>query len=123
MNESPNCNYCVTRAADSGAGDCRSLAVLVGYIGFSSALVDRIRLWTDNDDGCGGWVGNAKNLTIQYTADLVALSSRTWLNVTGLANGFQGLELLNSSAVNSGGTVAGDVHFSAGGRRMGIADV
>jgi hypothetical protein len=42
-------------------------------IGFANTLVNRLRLWKD-DDGGGGQ--NIKNLTIQYTTDLGPLSSR-----------------------------------------------
>lgn len=84
-------------------------------IGFASTSVNRIRLWKDNASGYG-FSPNIKDLTIQYTADTaVPLSSRTWVTVTGLTNGFLGTELLNATAVNSNGTVTGDVHNSAAG--------
>jgi hypothetical protein len=81
-------------------------------IGFDSTLVNRLRLWKD-DDGGGGQ--NIKNLTIQYTTDLGPLASRNYTTVTGLTNGFLGTELMDASSVNSNGTVIGDIHDSVAG--------
>ena len=52
---------------------------------------------------------------IEYTASPVStpLSQRVWTPVTGLANGFQGTELWQASAVNANGTVNADNHDSA----------
>ena len=84
------------------------------YLGLNlgtSADVNRIRLWKDNNGGGGA---NYKNLVIRYTTDspTTPLSSRTFQNVSGLVNGFEGTELLVAAAVNSNGTVINDVHDS-----------
>ena len=81
-------------------------------IGFTNTPVNRLRLWKQRDGGGGQ---NIKDLTIQYTTDSVQLSLRTWLTVTGLANGFMGTESLNATAVNTDGTVVGDIHDSPTG--------
>jgi hypothetical protein len=83
-------------------------------IGFASTPVSRLRLWKERYGGGGQ---NIKNLTIQYTTDdpSVPLSSRSWINVTGLTNGFNGTELMVATAVNSNGTVTGDIHDSPTG--------
>jgi hypothetical protein len=81
-------------------------------IGFDSSLVNRLRLWKD-DDGGGGQ--NIKNLTIQYTTDLGPLETRTYTTVTGMINGFLGTELMDATSVNSNGTIVGDIHDSVAG--------
>ena len=83
--------------------------------GFDSSEVDRIRLW--KDDYCG-----PSNLTIQYTTDTDPyLPNRSWQNVTGLQNGFQGAEYLRTfdsgsgrvpATVDPSGTVTADDHYS-----------
>lgn len=73
--------------------------------GFSSTSVNRIRLYKDD------YVG-PHSLSIQYTTDTGSLDSRTWTNVSGLQNGYEGTELLNATSVNSNGTVTGDSHNS-----------
>jgi hypothetical protein len=85
-------------------------------VGFDSSHVNRIRLWKVPDSGFG-FTPNIKNLAIQYTNSNPAtpLDLRVWQNVTGLANGFQGNELLDATAVNANGTVTGDVHNSPAG--------
>lgn len=77
----------------------------------SIATVSRIRLFKDNDSGGGGPL--AKNLTIDYTATdaSVPLANRTWIPVTGLANGFNGTELMTATAL-ANGAVIGDNHNS-----------
>ena len=75
-------------------------------IAFSSASVDRIRLYKETEYG-------PHDLTIQYTTDTGGLTERTWQTVTGLVNGFEGTELLDATAVNANGTVEGDFHSSA----------
>lgn len=84
----------------------------------SLTTVSRIRLWKDANLGEPGWdfpnpkIGK-KDLLIQYTTDPTgALSSRTWVNVSGLSNGYHGSELLSASSVNSNGSVTGDSHDS-----------
>jgi hypothetical protein len=83
-------------------------------IGFASAPVHRIRLWKERQGGGGQ---NIKDLTIQYTTDdnSIALSARTWVNVTGVSNGYLGSELLDASSVQADGTVTGDIHDSPAG--------
>lgn len=77
--------------------------------GFASALVNRIRLYKDNEYG-------AHNLTIQYTTGTDSdLNARTWQNVTRLSNGYFGTELLTATAISSNGTVTADAHVSTGG--------
>jgi hypothetical protein len=78
-----------------------------GYLdfGFASTPVDRIRLYKDD------YVG-PHDLTIQYTTDSGSLPSRSWTNVSGLANGFFGTELLQATSVNTDGTVTGEHHNS-----------
>ena len=85
------------------------------YLGVSLAgasPVSRIRLFKDADTGSVGVY--PKNLTIEYTTSdpSIPLSSRVWTAVTGLANGYNGSELMTATAVNSNGTVAGDSHNS-----------
>ena len=53
-----------------------------------------------------------KNLVIQYTTDLIPLTSRSWNNVSNLVNGYYGIELLDATAVNPDGTVIEDLHDS-----------
>ncbi len=83
-------------------------------IGFAATPVNRVRLWKEPNGGGGQ---NIKNLTIQYTTDNVSvpLSSRTWTTVTGLANGFDGSELMIATSVTGNGTVTGDTHNSTTG--------
>jgi len=77
----------------------------------SLTTISRIRLWKDANLGESG--SGTKDLLIQYTTDQTgALSSRTWVNVSGLSNGYQGSELLSASSVNSNGSVTGDSHNS-----------
>ena len=85
-------------------------------VGFNSELVNRIRLWKVPDSGFG-FTPNIKDLVIQYTtsSSVTPLDLRVWQTVTGLTNGFLGLELLNASSVNANGTVTGDVHNSPAG--------
>ena len=79
-------------------------------ISFNSTTVNRIRIHKSANGGGGP---NIKDLTIQYTTDiLLPLSSRTWITVTGLTNGYLGTELMDATQVNSNGTVIGDVHNS-----------
>lgn len=80
----------------------------------SAKSVSRIRLFKDNDGGGGTLSDFFKNLTIEYTTTgaSTAMESRTWTRVTGLANGFNGTELLTAVAVNSDGTVTRDSHSS-----------
>ncbi|MDX1983295.1 MAG: choice-of-anchor D domain-containing protein, partial [Bryobacteraceae bacterium] len=68
-----------------------------------------------NDGGGGTLSDHFKNLVIEYTTTNAStpLPERTWTRVTGLANGFNGTELLVASAVNSDGTVTRDSHNSA----------
>ena len=73
--------------------------------GFDSANVNRIRLYKDTYAG-------PHDLAIQYTTDTGDLTARSWTNVSGLSNGFKGTELLDATAVNSDGTVSGDLHDS-----------
>jgi len=83
-------------------------------LGFASAAtINRIRLYKDNDSGGSGPV--AKNLSIEYTTDSpsIPLSQRNWILVTGLANGFQGAELMVAASVSATGAVSGDNHNSA----------
>jgi hypothetical protein len=80
--------------------------------GFDSTPVNRLRLYKDN------YVG-PHDLTIQYTTDTGPLTGRSWTNVSGLANGFGGTELLNATSVGAGGTVAADVHDSFAGDGWG----
>jgi len=79
-------------------------------VGFADAKVGRLRLWKESNGGGGQPI---KNLTVQYTTGTGPLSTRTWINVTGLANGFGGAELLRATAVNADGTVTGDTHSSS----------
>src|SRR3954471_1368484 len=83
-------------------------------VGFNSSPVGRIRLWKSPDGGGGPSI---KNLVIQYTNDSTAtpLDLRTWQNVSGLSSGYALGEPFNASAVNTNGTVTGDVHDSPGG--------
>jgi hypothetical protein len=88
-----------------------------------STEVNRIRLWKDNDTGgCGE---GAYDLVIQYTTDSGPLPLRTWQNVANLTTGYlplvtgdtqlatgYGFETLQATAVNSDGTVTGEVHDS-----------
>lgn len=80
----------------------------------SAKTVSRIRLFKDNDGGGGTLSDFFKNLTIEYTTTSAStpLPDRTWTRVTGLANGFNGAELLTAVAVNSDGTVTRDSHNS-----------
>ncbi len=75
-----------------------------------STNVNRIRLWKNPQFG-------PHNLEILFTNDNTAtpLSSRTFQNVSGLVNGFNGTELLVASSVNSNGTVVTDSHDSVNG--------
>jgi hypothetical protein len=81
-------------------------------VGFAPANVARIRLFKDNDSGGSGPI--AKILVIEYTTDppSTPLPSRTWRAVTGMANGFQGSELMSGARVNPKGVVIGDNHNS-----------
>ena len=82
------------------------------YIGLdfgSSYYLNRIRLWKDNDNGCGGQA--PPDLVIQYTTGAGPLSGRTWTTVTTLQTGYQG-ETLQAAAVNLNGTVSADGHDS-----------
>ena len=81
-------------------------------VGFAEANVGRLRLWKERNGGGGELI---KNLTIQYTTGTGPLSSRTWANVSGLANGVGGAEPLKATAVSPAGTVTGDVHDSPAG--------
>ena len=81
-------------------------------IGFDTTPVNRLRLWKERFGGGGQ---NVKDLVISYTTDGGPLSSRLWIPVTGLANGFHGTEFLVATAVNANGTVLGDVHDSPSG--------
>jgi hypothetical protein len=78
----------------------------------ASASISRLRIFKDNDAGGPGLI--AKNLTIEYTTSdpSVPLASRVWQTVSGLANGYQGAELLTATAVNANGTVTADNHNS-----------
>jgi hypothetical protein len=75
---------------------------------FDSTKVNRIRLYKNGEYG-------PHDLTIQYTTGTGALDARSWTTVSGLANGFEAAELLDATAVNSNGTVTGDVHDSPAG--------
>jgi len=97
-----------TWSTQSGNSAAARLAVA-----FDSTLVNRLRLWKDDADGASLVSVNAKDLTIQYTTDTNPdLSLRSWTTVSGLTSGFLGTELINSTAVNSNGTVVADVHDS-----------
>jgi uncharacterized protein (TIGR03437 family) len=84
------------------------------YLGvsFASTAVNRIRIFKDPDSGFSGPI--AKDLTIEYTTSdpSVPLSSRVWIPVSGLVNGFQAAEYLTAASVNTNGTVTGDLHNS-----------
>ena len=71
-------------------------------------------MWKDRDGGGGA---NIKDLVILWTNSSVgtALSARTWQAVPNLTNGLNGSEFLVASAVNSDGTVEGDIHDSNSG--------
>lgn len=82
--------------------------------------VSRIRLWKDIDTGDPAVIYGRKDLIIQYTTDTnPLLSTRTWVNVTGLSNGYQGTENFIATSVNSDGTVVGDYHNSPNGDGWG----
>ena len=51
--------------------------------GFASTLVNRIRLYKNNEYG-------PHDLTIQYSTGTEPLADRTWTTVSGLANGYGG---------------------------------
>lgn len=82
-------------------------------IGFDATTVSRIRIYKDNNAGGPGLI--AKNLTVEYTTSpsSTPLSARVWLPVSGLTNGFQGVETILATSVNSNGTVTADNHDSA----------
>jgi len=85
------------------------------YIGLDFGLltdVNRIRLWKDNLSGVPGWEREAKDLTILYTVDSadINLGDRSFMNVSGLVNGYNGTELMDEATVNSDGTVYHDYH-------------
>jgi hypothetical protein len=85
-------------------------------VGFNSEIVDRIRLWKVPDSGFG-FTPNIKDLVIQFTNDSVGtpLDLRVWQTVSGLTNGYFGIELMNATSVNANGSVTGDVHNSPNG--------
>lgn len=84
------------------------------YIGLDFGAfenVNRIRLWKDNASGVPG-VTEAKDLTILYTVDdyNTSLGDRSFMNVSGLVNGYNGIELMDEATVYSDGTVYHDNH-------------
>lgn len=82
------------------------------YLGLdfgSTYCLYRIRLWKDDDNGCGA--DASYNLVIQYTTGTGPLSGRAWNTVTNLQTGFAG-ETLQATAVNTNGTVSGESHDS-----------
>jgi hypothetical protein len=82
-------------------------------IAFAGTTVNRIRLWKSPDGGGGE---SYKNLVIEYTTGTAAdLSARTWTQVSGLRNGFEGQELMRVESVNAYGYVTGDRHDSVNG--------
>jgi len=82
--------------------------------------ISRIRLWKDKNTGDPAVINGRKDLIIQYTTDTYPiLSTRTWVNVTGLSNGYQGTENFVATSVNSNGTEAGDYHDSPNGDGWG----
>jgi hypothetical protein len=88
-----------------------------GYLGLDFAqamLVDRIRLFKDEDGGGGSDAPSIKDLDIFYTSDSTAISlpNRQFVHVTSLTNGFGGTELMTAASVNANGTVDGDIHSS-----------
>ena len=85
-------------------------------IGFDSHLIGSLSLWKSN---AGGGGENIKDLTIDYTIDGGALSSRAWIRLSGVTNGFNGAELLKATTVNADGTVIGDIHNSEAGDGWG----
>lgn len=87
--------------------------IVPNYIGLDFGKftnVNRIRLWKDTADGAMGH--EAKDLTILYTVDNynINLGDRSFTNVSGLENGYNGTELMDAATVNPDGTVYHDFH-------------
>jgi len=96
-----------TWSSESGSTAEQSLGLDFGL----TYYLNQIRLWKSPDGGGGQ---NVKNLFIEITNSSVVLplSARTWVAVTNMVNGHNGLELLNATSVNSNGSVIRDVHDS-----------
>lgn len=71
--------------------------------------VNRLRVAKLGDiDGLPG--SDVMDLVIEYSVDFGELPERTYYPVAGLANGYQGAELIKATAVNPGGTIENDTH-------------
>lgn len=86
--------------------------IALDFDGTALTDVNRIRLFKDSDSGCGA-CGLEKDIIIQFTTDGGLLSDRNWNNVSGLTNGFNGIELLSlgpTGSVNSNGEIFREDH-------------
>jgi len=79
------------------------------------STVNRFRVnkfQSDTDDNGGT---DSMDLQILVTIDSGPLSTRNFVPVSGMVNGYQGAELINASSVVSNGSIIGDVHDPVNG--------
>jgi hypothetical protein len=88
--------------------------------------VNRLRFYKRAEGGIGAGIDVPKDLHIEYTihpvpsdilinphaGDPFSTPHEAWKRVSGLTNGFQGIEPFNATAVNPNGEVLGDAHDS-----------